>query len=88
VKWRRSRSPGAASFVNPFVSEPRFNTQLPTFDFTLNNIPTGVNATVNASAKVRFRDQQVTLHFRFNIVASGTSGGTIQAATRVSSDGF
>jgi hypothetical protein len=34
------------------------------------------------------RDQQVTLHFRFNIVASGTSGGTIQAATRLSSDGF
>lgn len=81
-------SPGAATFVNPFVSEPRFNTQLPTFDFTLNNIPAGVNATVNASASVRFSDQEVTLHFRFDIVAGGTSGGTIQAATRVSSSGF
>ena len=81
-------SPGASTFVNPFVSEPRFDTNRPTFDFTLTAIPAGTTATVNASAKVRHRDQQVTLNFRFNVVGSGASGATIQAASRVSSGGF
>jgi hypothetical protein len=82
------RTDGAAVFVTPFVSEPRFDTNRPTFDFSVNDIPVGTNATVNASAKVRYRDQQTTLTFRFNIVGAGASSVTIQAASRVSSGGF
>lgn len=78
-------SSGAQSYVDPFVSEPRFDTQRPTFDFSLNMIPQPINVTVNASAVVRHGNQQATLGFVFVIQSSGSAGATINSATRVSS---
>ncbi len=73
-----------ATLINPLVGETRFNTQRPTFDFNLSNIPIA-NTTINASAVVRHGNQVATLNFVFTIQASGTSGGTPAAASRVSS---
>lgn len=73
-----------ATLVNPLVGETRFNTQRPTFDFSLSNIPIA-NATINASAVVRHGNQFATLNFVFTIQATGTSGGNPTAASRVSS---
>lgn len=78
-------SSGAAAVVDPLVSETRFNTSRPTFDFTLNMIPQPIDVTVNASAVVRHGNQQATLTFQFLIQSSGSSGATITGAGRVSS---
>lgn len=78
-------SSGAAAIVDPLVSEPRFNTQRPTFDFGLNSIPQPIDITVHASAVVRHGNQYVTLPFTFVIKSSGTVGATITGAGRYSS---
>lgn len=72
------------TLVNPLVSEPRFNTQRPTFDFSLSQIPIA-NITINASAVVRHGNQNATLNFVFTVRNSGSSSAAPTAATRVSS---